>query len=250
MGRDFALQLDKAIHPDEIWLVARRRDRLEELVTQLRPGVGKVHELDLGSAAGCDTLIAALEDTVKAGNQLVALVNNAGFGSYGPFADNDRNWQLSMIDLNVRALTSLSWIAVKHLGPGGLLINVASLAAFMPLGNFAVYAATKSYVLSFTTALAAEVKDQGIMVLALCPGPVETEFAKVASNGARLDVLHGKTSPAVVAHCIKKALNGSYLAVHGFDWKFQAFLARILGRFTVARFALKFMKRPQAKRGE
>ena len=109
------------------------------------------------------------------------VVNNAGFGLHGQAAELDRAEQLAMLDLNVRALTDLSlrWIdgIVKH--KGGIL-NVASVAGFLPGPGMAVYYASKSYVLSFTEALARELAPQGVRVTALCPGPVQTEFQKRA----------------------------------------------------------------------
>jgi short-subunit dehydrogenase len=165
MGVEFALQIEKEWKPDEIWLVARRRDRLEELSAKLSPGVGKVLEADLSTRAGCAIVASALEIQAQEGMELVCFVNNAGYGTYGPFADTDKDWQLNMLDVNVRALSELSWLAARYMQKGSTLINVASLAGFMPLGNFAAYAASKAYVLSFTSALSAELEGHGIRVV-------------------------------------------------------------------------------------
>ena len=127
---------------------------------------------------------------------------------------------------------------------GSLIINTASLASFAPLGNFAVYAATKAYVLSFTLALAAEVRDRGIRVCALCPGSVSTEFAEVASNGARKEVLHGVAADKTVSHCLKCAERGKKTALMTWKWKLFAAASRLLDRYAVARFTYKHWKRP------
>ncbi|UKI56616.1 MAG: SDR family NAD(P)-dependent oxidoreductase [Treponema succinifaciens] len=119
------------------------------------------------------------------------LVNNAGFGTYGEFAKTDIMREMKMIDLDCTSLTGITGFAIPYMQKGSRIINVASLASFLPLGNFAVYGACKSYVLSFSVALAAELKHKGIKVTALCPGPVSTEFADVASRGARKKVRHG-----------------------------------------------------------
>jgi short-subunit dehydrogenase len=124
------------------------------------------------------------------------------------------------------------------------IINTASLASYMPLGNFAVYGACKAFVLSFTVALAAELKEKGIRVTALCPGPVSTEFANVASNGVRKKVRHGLSAEKTVAHCLKKSRRGKLYSVMALKWKVQAYGSRFVGRYAVARFTYKFVKRP------
>ena len=108
----------------------------------------------------------------------------------------------------------------------------------------AVYAATKSYVLSFSIALAAELKEKGIKVCALCPGPVSTEFANVASNGAREKVKHGLPADKVVKHCLKKAYKGKRIILYALKWKFADTASSFVGRNLVAWFTYKFNKRP------
>jgi uncharacterized protein len=249
LGREFALALAHSTHYqlDEIWLVARRTDQLKALQNELPPGMGRVFVADLSQSSALEALGQELCKACEAGHTLRVLVNNAGFGVYGAFADNSLDWQLAMVDVNVRALTALSWHGANLLQPGGLLLNVASLAAFMPLGNFAAYAASKAYVLSLSCALAAELEDRKIQVMALCPGPVATEFAQVASGGARTKVLHGKEPDLVVRHCLGQVQKRKITALASFSWRLNAFLSRILGRRLLARFTWRFMKRPQAR---
>ena len=149
-----------------------------------------------------------------------------------------------MIELNCTALTGICSCVLKYLNSGSQIVNVSSLAAFMPLGNFAVYAATKAYVLSFTVALAAELEPKGIKVCALCPGSVSTNFANVASNGKRKEVLHGRDPVKVVRHCLKKAKKGKKISLTFPKWKFLSFASRFAGKFTVAKLTYKFAKRP------
>ena len=118
------------------------------------------------------------------------------------------------------------------------------MAAYSPLGNFAVYGATKAYVLSFTLALAAELKPRGVHVLALCPGSVSTEFANVASNGARKEVLHGFSSVKTVRHCLRRAFKGKHVAILRFKWKFQHLGSHFVSRYAVADYTFKHSKRP------
>ena len=183
-------------------------------------------------------------EKISGGFEIDMLVNNAGFGTYGEFAETPLEKELEMIDLNCTALTGLCGAVLPYMHEGSSIINVASLAAFLPLGNFAVYAATKAYVLSFTVALAAELKDKGIKVSALCPGSVSTDFANVASNGARKEVLNGKDPVAVVAHCLKKAKKGKKIILWAKKWKFTAFMSRFIGHYMGARYTFKYNKRP------
>ena len=158
-------------------LTARREAQLQALADEIAAaGHARPHVIaaDLGvagrpGAAGGGPRAAGLEPAI--------VVNNAGFGLLGEAADLDRARQLAMIDLNIRALTDLSlrWLDSITRHRGGIL-NVASIAGFLPGPGMAVYHATKAYVLSFTEALHQELKSDGVRVCALCPGPVETEF--------------------------------------------------------------------------
>jgi uncharacterized protein len=161
----------------ELMLVARREDRLKALADEIavaghpRPSV---LALDLGERDAVKKLIAELS---LCGLEPAIVVNNAGFGLKGTAAALDRDEQLDMINLNVRSLTELSLAFIDSLvrHRGGIL-NVASIAAFLPGPGMAVYYATKAYVLSFSEALHQELASRGIRVTAVCPGPVATEF--------------------------------------------------------------------------
>jgi uncharacterized protein len=161
----------------ELVLVARREQRLTALADEIA-AAGRprptVLVLDLEQRDAATTLAAEL---LARDLEPAIVVNNAGFGLSGAAAKLDRDEQLGMIDLNVRALTALSLAFVDSLERhrGGIL-NVASIAAFLPGPNMAVYYATKAYVLSFSEALHRELSPRGVRVTALCPGPVPTEF--------------------------------------------------------------------------
>jgi uncharacterized protein len=166
-----------AAHGHELVLVARREERLKALADEIA-AAGRPRPtlltLDLERRDATATLAAELAARgLEPGN----VVNNAGFGLSGPAAGLNRDEQLAMIDLNVRALTELSLAFVDSLARhrGGIL-NVASIAAYLPGPGMAVYYASKAYVLSFSEALHHELAGRGIRVTALCPGPVETEF--------------------------------------------------------------------------
>jgi short-subunit dehydrogenase len=256
LGREFAFQIQKERAADEIWLLARRKDKLESLALELA-GTGtrsaaapkpRVVEIDLGGRKGIASFSAILEKehraNVDGGIVIDTLVNNAGFGTYGTFTGTDLDRQLDMIDLNVLTLTGLCHAALPYMTKGSLIINVASLASFIPLGNFAVYAATKAYVLSFSTALAAEVADEGVFVSTVCPGPVDTEFANIASKGARERVVDGRNPADVVAHCLRQIRKKRHSAIMAPKWKFKAFMSRFVGRYFFARHSYVHDKRP------
>ena len=176
LGAEFARQC--AARGDEIVLVARRRDRLDVLAREIGPQA-HVIAADLGEREAPARTVA---EAARRGLRVRTLINNAGFGLAGRFDALPLARQLEMIDLNVRALTELSCIALEGMraAGGGAILNVASTAAFQAGPHMAVYYASKAYVLSLTEALHQELKGSGIAVTALCPGPTATEFFDVA----------------------------------------------------------------------
>ena len=180
LGVEFARQLAK--RGLRLVLAARRKDRLEALAAEL--GNARAVAIDLAEAGSAAKLLDAVE---AAGERVEVLINNAGFGLRGWFAELDAARQREMIDLNIGSLTELC----RAVAPGmierksGAILNVASTAAFQPGPHMAVYFATKAYVLSFSEALHEELKPHGVAVTALCPGPTRTEFGAVAGFGER-----------------------------------------------------------------
>jgi short-subunit dehydrogenase len=178
LGVEFARQLSKRGHA--LVVAARRKERLEDLAAEL--GNARAVAIDLSEA---DAAAKLMRDIEAAGEQVDLLVNNAGFGLIGRFAEADAKRLRQMIDLNVGTLTDLC----RAVAPGmverrsGAILNVASTAAFQPGPNMAVYFATKAFVLSLTEALHEELKPHGIKVSCLCPGPTRTEFGDVAGFG-------------------------------------------------------------------
>jgi short-subunit dehydrogenase len=178
LGVEFARQLSKRGH--RLVLAARRKERLEKLAKEL--GDARAVAIDLSKSNAAAKLAADLEANDEA---VDLLVNNAGFGLIGRFAELDAKRQRQMIDLNVGALTDLC----RAVAPGmierksGAILNVASTAAFQPGPKMAVYFATKAFVLSLTEALHEELRPHGIKVSCLCPGPTRTEFGDVAGFG-------------------------------------------------------------------
>ncbi|MBR1537159.1 MAG: SDR family NAD(P)-dependent oxidoreductase [Treponema sp.] len=256
MGAEFARQLSRETESTEFWLISRNKEKLWQVKAELDESLSggeknltvKVVPMNLAGKEGVNLFKTYLStEKISGVFEIDTLINNAGFGTYGEFAETPLEKELEMIDLNCTSLTGLCGAVLPYLHENSSIINVASLAAFLPLGNFAVYAATKAYVLSFSVALAAELKDKKIKVSALCPGSVSTDFANVASNGARKEVLNGKDPVAVVAHCLKKAKKGKRIILWAAKWKVTAFMSRFIGRYMGARYTFKYNKRPYQK---
>lgn len=175
IGREFVKQLDKiSRNLDEIWVIARRAGRLLELEKQVK-GKLCVCPMDLTKKEDLNSLKKLLENEKP---DIRVLINASGYGVYGCVAGADYEETLGMIDLNCKALTAVTALCLPYIGSGGRIIPIASSAAFLPQPKFAVYAATKSYILSFSRSLNAELSNRRISVTAVCPGPVDTEFFK------------------------------------------------------------------------
>jgi short-subunit dehydrogenase len=219
IGAELARLMAKKGH--DLALVARRRERLEALASEIA-GTGRplplVIPLDLAAPDAPDALAQAL-----AGAEPTILVNNAGFGLQGQVADLDAAEQLRMVDVNVRALTALTLKFLPDLIRNrGRLLNVASVAAFLPGPGMAIYYASKAYVLSFSEALSQELASKGVSVTALCPGPVPTGFQAAAGMSRDLSKAMSfvQTSPQAVAEAAYRGMmSGRRVVMPSFaDW--------------------------------
>jgi short-subunit dehydrogenase len=208
IGREFARQL--AGRAGALVLVARRLERLEELraeLTKRDPNLNvHVRAVDLSTPNEVEELCGWLERK-KIGVDF--LINNAGLGDYGLFATSSPARDHEMLMVNIVALTALTrrllppMIAKKH----GAILNVSSSAGFLPIAGFAVYAAAKSYVTSFTEAIRAELRGTGVIVTAVCPGPVHTEFTTAARRPGEREPKSGPPISYVpVEECVRAAL--------------------------------------------
>lgn len=219
LGREAARQIDKIYTDgiDEIWLIARRTERLEELSETLEH---KCHilSLDLSKEVSFEILSAELEmmrPNVK------MLVNAAGYGVNGNFDKTDLTAQLGMINLNCLALTHVTGLVLPYMNKGARIIQFASSAAFIPQIGFSVYAATKAYVLSFSESLNTELKPRNITVTAVCPGPVDTEFFEHLEKEQTFDFK--KYFMANEKDVVKEALKDAYhrrpVSIHSLPMK-------------------------------
>lgn len=215
LGWEYAKQLAPRTEVDEIWLVARRKERLVELSDKLLGAEGRVFAVDLCDPEQLNEFFAKIE---REKPTISWLVNCAGYGKMGRFRDIDLGAHLGMVDLNIRALTEITQRALPYCSQGSKIVQVASSAGFSPIANFAVYAASKAYVLNLSNALSAELAADGITVTAVCPGPVATEFIEIANmseleSGAPGFVL--AQAPDVVRKSIADARKGRMNSVYG-----------------------------------
>lgn len=206
IGKEFALQMDAGFtNVDEFWLIARRKEVLEELAKEMSHKV-RILSMDVTDEYAMDDLENLLYETNA---NVRVLVNCAGYGFIGKFESLDLDGQLGMLTTNCEALTRLTYLCLPYMPPKSRVINLASSAAFMPQCGFAVYAASKAYVMSLSRALHHELYPRQIYVTAVCPGPVDTAFFDVAEKGG--DILAIKkyvmAKPDVV---VDKALRDSY----------------------------------------
>ena len=229
IGREFAFAIDQSMNSiDEIWLVARRKDRLEEVAEKLTHHT-KLICGDLSNRITINRIAAYL----KSENCRVRfLINAAGYGILGDFDRCGRKDETGMCDLNVKALTDLTYVCIPHMSKGSRIINLASSAAFVPQPGFSVYAATKSYVLSFSRSLNSELSRRGIYVTAVCPGPVKTEFFDIAEkNGNKTLALKkfAMTTPQTVVKCaMKDSFNKKEVSVPTFIMKMFRIMCKIM----------------------
>ena len=231
LGVEFARQLSAKGH--HLVLVARRKDRLQALAAEL--GNSRAISLDLSASDAAPRLMA---DIASQGDTVDMLVNNAGFGMMGRFAELDARRQREMIDLNCGALTELcsAVVPVMISRRSGSILNVASTAAFQPGPGMAVYFATKAFVLSFTEALHEEVKRHGVKVSALCPGPTLTEFGEVAGLKNNL-TKYSPNAKAVVAAGIEGLERNQAVVIPGVMNKATAQAHRFVSRGAIRRAA-------------
>jgi len=246
IGRELAMRLSRRGY--NLVLTARSESQLEELraaiLAQNANGCAVYPVVaDLSLSEGPDLLVAWLTEM---GIEIDLLVNNAGTGSFGQFADGDPDSYSSMIAVNVAALTRLTRLLLPGMVSrhSGRILNVASVASFQPGPLMAVYYATKAYVLSLSEALSEELAGSGVTVTALCPGPTATEFharAGIEKSG-RLQALTMSTAKAVAESGISALLKGRRVVVTGALYKLLTFAVRFLPRKMAARAVYRMQR--------
>lgn len=227
IGLEFARQLDSDLRIDEIWLCARRENRLQNLAQGLNKST-KIIAGDVTDSLWQNRLHQELE---QSNVQIYTLINSAGMGKKGTVEEIGRDNNAYMIDLNCRALTVVCSICIPYMSTGGRIINLASVAAFLPQPKFAVYAATKSYVLSYSRALHKELKSKQITVTAVCPNPMETEFFQHTGKPQEISSIKRiglEQVEKVAAQALRRSERKKDISLLSISAKFVRIVSRIL----------------------
>lgn len=243
IGREFVRQIRFFYRDlDEIWVIARRSTRLDRLKNISHTPI-RVFAGDLLKKQIYKEYRKALR---KFCPDVCMLVNSAGFGKSGSFTKisaENKKCQTAMIDLNCSALTRMIEITLPYFKRGGRIINIASAAAFCPQCGFAVYAATKSFVLSLSMALGEELRPQGIIVTAVCPGPVDTEFFKISGElKAPLKKMTLSNASSVVHKALTDSRKRKTVSVYGLPMKAGRTAAKVLPHGLILKAERMFMK--------
>ena len=218
---------------NDLVLVARRRDRLETLAAELTAAHGVQVTIIAADLSDQAVPVAIAERLRAEGKHVEFLINNAGFGSCGPFSQAVLDREVEMIHLNIRALVQLTHLFLPSMlaRKSGRILNVASVAGFLPGPFMATYYASKAFVLSFTEALSAELLGTGVTITASCPGPTKTEFGTVAGNHKTELFKHHVAQAAPVArHAYRAMMAGKVVAIPGLMNKLIAQSTRISPR--------------------
>ena len=225
MGREFVYALDREEEFDEIWVIARREERLEELKAKCRNPIRPL-VWDLQKR---ESLYAYRELLEKERPEIAVLVNAAGFGLFGVFTEMDMDRQLDIIDLNSRALTGMCHLSLPYMKAGSRIWNMGSMSSWQPVPYINVYGASKAYVLSFSRALGKEVEKRGIRVMAVCPGWITTEFFEHAVHDGTIKYYNRFYPPEqVIAKALKDMKKGKAVSVLGFPERLQVQLVKHL----------------------
>lgn len=248
IGEEFARRLAAEGH--NLVLVARSEKALHELCDELMLKHKIIAHYIVADLMEPDSDARVFEETNKHGFEIDWLINNAGFGAYGDFSNVDLDKQKEMIDLNIRSLIAIThrYLPAMRERQRGTIINVSSAAGFQPLPYMAVYAATKSFVTSFSEAIAEENREYGVQVMALCPGSTKTNFFKAASMDNPIHAKGQQTVDEVVETALRGVRQGRTRIISGLTNHVTAMvvgfvpnklITRIMGRMLGPRYREK-----------
>lgn len=225
IGQEYVYAIDRAFVLDEIWVIARREERLKELQAKCKTKIRPI-ALDLICSESFDVYKNLLEECKP---EIQVLINGAGFGIFGTFAQTDLQKQLDMIDLNAKSLTAISHISLPYMPQGSHLINVASNSSWQPVPYINVYGSTKAYVLNFSRALGVELKKRKIHVMAVAPHWIKTEFFEHAVQDDTIQYYDRfYTAKQVVDRTMKDLKKGKTVSILGFPVRAQVLLVKLL----------------------
>ena len=241
MGREFVVQLDRQQNFDEIWVIARRRDRLEALQADVKSKIRSI-ALDLTKEESIDEYQKLLEEHKP---EVAVLVNASGFGRFAAFEDTDLESMNRMIDLNVKAYVGMTYATLPYLREESEVYQLDSLSSFQPVPYIGVYGATKAFVLSFSRALNVELKKKKIHVMAVCPGWVKTEFFDHAVTDESVITYYNKffTAEEVITRALKDMKRRRDVSICGFSVRAQVFFTKLLPHKLVMKIWCKQQKK-------
>lgn len=245
IGAVFAREL--AARKTNLVLVARSEDKLKQIASQLRSQHNIQVDIIVQDLTAADAAKNVFEAVSQKGLTIDLLINNAGFGDYGAFAELDGERQIKIVQLNILALVDLThkFLPGMRQRRSGGIINLASTAAFQPMPYFSVYAASKAFVLSFSEALWAENRSYQVRILAVCPGPTDTKFFQDAKFPPSLENLAAQnyTSPQEVVRESLHALEKNHSSVvPGIKNQLQVILPRFVPRSAIATVVEKLFR--------
>lgn len=237
IGKAVAEEFARHSHP--IVIVDINEDKVKEVSREIKEKYGVETYGIAADLCKEDSPNDIYEELVRNNIFVDVLVNNAGIGGSGDYAESDWNKQKKIVELNDIALMHMCRVFLPSMleKKDCHIINIASNAAFMPLAPQPIYAASKAFALSFSQALYEEYKKRGVIVSCICPGPTKTDFFK--TNGFDLKNFKGKTPESVGKFVYAKGMQGAAMASHGFDVKVQGVLSRLLPRGSIRRIAAK-----------
>jgi len=225
MGREFAKAVDKTYDLDELWVVARRAERLESLKDECRTPI-RTLAWDLSAPENLRAYKTLLEEEKP---EIRILVNAAGYGLFGTAEDLDVDNQLGIVTLNDAALSAICLYSLPYMQSGDAIINLGSNSSWQPVPYMTVYAASKAYVLSFSRALGRELKSRGIHVMCVCPGWIKTEFFDRAKHDDTIRYFdRWYTSEQVVERAMKDLKKKKTVSIKGFPVRMQVRLVKHL----------------------
>ncbi|MFL6466324.1 MAG: SDR family NAD(P)-dependent oxidoreductase [Pyrinomonadaceae bacterium] len=243
IGEAFARRLAREGH--NLFLVARSEEKLKSLCAELEAQHKVTAKYLAADLIDVDSDIAVFEESERLGLEIDWLINNAGFGSMGDFAELDLERELEMIELNITAVVALTHHFLKGMRrrKRGTIINVSSGAAFQPIPFFATYAATKAFVSSFSEAIAEENRPFGIRILALCPGTTDTGFFEAAGIADPIKVKGVQTPEQVVEAGLRGLERGQHKTVSGWTNYFIASVVNLLPNSLITRAMAKPLRK-------
>ena len=225
MGREFVYAVDRDFVLDELWVVARRKDRLDALQARCRATI-RALPWDLSDKASFERYRALL---AEAQPEIAVLVNAAGYGLFGTFEEMELEPQLGIADVNDKALTAFCLLSLPYMKEGSAIINMGSNSSWQPVPYIAVYGASKAYVLSFSRALGRELKPRGVHVMCVCPGWIRTEFMDTAVHDDTIRYYdRGYTPEQVIAQAMKDLRKKKKVSILGAPVRWQVRMVKLL----------------------